>query len=124
LVDEMRQIRDRASPGTRCLEIACGSGWTMNAIRGAGFDYTGLDFSETALTIAMRRHPTGRFLNMAIDDLDLLGPRSFEFVYCSSMLEHLAEHNSALGRMMRWQAGTCSSCSMKGSARRPSTGFS
>jgi ubiquinone/menaquinone biosynthesis C-methylase UbiE len=49
----------------------------------------------------MRRHPEGKFFNMSISDADIFSSDSFDVVVSFSMLEHLAEYESALTHMVR-----------------------
>ncbi len=50
---------DRAGvgPGTRLLDIACGSGYAANVAAGRGAEVAGLDASEALITIARARTP-------------------------------------------------------------------
>lgn len=81
------------------LEVACGTGW--NAGNFPSFDYYGLDISETAISLAMRRQPERRFLNLGITDAKILKDASFDVVYNSSMLEHIGYMEAALIEMVR-----------------------
>jgi SAM-dependent methyltransferase len=98
---EMAEVRDREKLGDRLLEIACGSGHNIENLIGSGFDYVGCDISETAIALAMQKHPGGRFLNLAGADMSLLRDGCFDVVYCSAMLEHVGEHAELLSEMIR-----------------------
>jgi SAM-dependent methyltransferase len=54
---------DRAGvgPGTRLLDIACGSGYAASVAAGRGATVTGLDASEALIAIARARTPGGDF---------------------------------------------------------------
>jgi SAM-dependent methyltransferase len=54
---------DRAGvgPGTRLLDIACGSGYAAAVAAGRGAEVTGLDASEALIAIARARAPGGDF---------------------------------------------------------------
>lgn len=86
------------APGS-LLEVACGTGW--NTANFAAFDYHGLDVSETALSLAMRKHPERKFINLGIADVSILRDQSFDVVYNSSMLEHIGYMETALLNMIR-----------------------
>lgn len=85
----------------RLLEIACGSGWNAQSFLKGGFDYWGLDLSENAIAVAMRRYPSQRFINCDIRDTDVLSDGAFEYVFCASMLEHLEDYETALKNLIR-----------------------
>ena len=55
---------DRAgvSPGTRLLDIACGSGYAASVAAGRGAEVAGLDASEALIAIARARTPGADFL--------------------------------------------------------------
>jgi SAM-dependent methyltransferase len=54
---------DRAGvgPGTRLLDIACGSGYAASVAAGRGATVAGLDASEALIAIARARTPSGDF---------------------------------------------------------------
>ena len=54
---------DRAAvgPGTRLLDIACGSGYAASVAAGRGATVAGLDASETLIAIARARTPSADF---------------------------------------------------------------
>ena len=53
---------DRAGvgPGTRLLDIACGSGYAASVAAGRGATVAGLDASEALIAIARARTPSAR----------------------------------------------------------------
>lgn len=83
------------------LEIACGTGWNVNAFVRAGFDYYGWDISETALARAMNKYPSVRFFNLGVNEGFMFRDQAFDVVYNSSMLEHIGFWDRALLEMIR-----------------------
>ena len=83
------------------LEVASGTGWNTAALRGSGFDYWALDISETALAVLLRRFPNVRVINCEIGETGFIADGAFDVVFCSSMLEHLADHAAALRQLVR-----------------------
>ena len=51
----------QVGPGTRLLDIACGSGYAANVAAGRGAEVCGLDASEALIAIARARTPAGDF---------------------------------------------------------------
>ncbi|MES2907218.1 MAG: class I SAM-dependent methyltransferase [Pseudomonadota bacterium] len=100
LIAELKaQISGSAKP--RLLEVACGSGWNTQGLHDAGFDYWGLDLSENAIAVAMRRYPSLRFINCDVRDTTVLADGAFNYVFCASMLEHIGDFQTALKNLIR-----------------------
>ena len=53
--------RAQVGPGTRLLDIACGSGYAASVAAGRGAEVSGLDTSEALIAIARTRTPAGNF---------------------------------------------------------------
>jgi SAM-dependent methyltransferase len=53
--------RARVGPGTRLLDIACGSGYAASVAAGRGAQVCGLDASQALIAIARARTPAGDF---------------------------------------------------------------
>ena len=51
----------QVGPGTRLLDIACGSGYAASVAAGRGAQVSGLDASEALIAIARARTPAGDF---------------------------------------------------------------
>ena len=60
-------------PGARVLELACGQGYHVDAMRRMGFDVTGIDLSAAGIEFAQRTFPQSRFMH-----LDAAAPLPFE----------------------------------------------
>jgi len=101
VISEMAAIRDAEGLSNKVLEIACGTGWNIANFLDLKFDYYGLDISETAIAIAMRKFPAAKFFNLPTADLSLIAEGSFDLVYCASILEHLSEYAEPIAQMMR-----------------------
>jgi SAM-dependent methyltransferase len=75
-------LRFYVPPGTRVLEIGCGSGELLAALEPS--EGVGVDVSEALLERARERHPNLRFVHAAGEQLDL--GRSFDYVVLSDLL--------------------------------------
>jgi SAM-dependent methyltransferase len=60
-VNDVLFDRARVGPGTRLLDIACGSGYAANVAAGRGAEVCGLDASAALIAIARARTPAGDF---------------------------------------------------------------
>ena len=70
LFDELLDLTG-VGPGTRLLDIACGSGYAAALAAARGADVTGVDITPALLVIARERTPTGTFLEGEMDALPL-----------------------------------------------------
>lgn len=80
-----------ARPGERVLDLGCGAGRFVAALRAAGADPVGVEVTEAALERARRVAP-GADLRRAEPDGSLpLAHGSVDLVWCSEVLEHVAD---------------------------------
>ena len=90
-----------ARPGERVLDLGCGSGRFVAALRDAGAEPVGVEIAEAALERARAVAPGA--------DLRLLGPDgslplehgSVDLVWCSEVLEHVADGVQLLHEVRR-----------------------
>jgi SAM-dependent methyltransferase len=80
-----------ARPGERVLDLGCGAGRFVAALRDAGADPVGAEIAEAALERARRNAP-GADLRLLEPDGSLpLEHGSVDLVWCSEVLEHVAD---------------------------------
>lgn len=90
--------------GSRVLEVGCGNGKTLSALREMGCEVVGMDFSEEAIKQCARLVPgidvrQGDLLDMPFED------GSFDIVVMSHVLEHVLPEDmdravSEVGRVL------------------------
>jgi 2-polyprenyl-3-methyl-5-hydroxy-6-metoxy-1,4-benzoquinol methylase len=110
LLFAVENARGGAADG-RFLEVGCGEGWLLAAAQAAGFEVSGLDFSDDGLK---RFHPellASASFGDAFEDLERLidaGAR-FDVVALEHVLEHVLEPERLLRRLPRLIApgGVC-----------------
>jgi SAM-dependent methyltransferase len=85
------------SPGTRLLDIACGSGYAAHMAAGLGATVTGLDITPELLEIAAERIPLGRFVLAGMDALPF-PEASFDVVTAFSALQFADDPETAVRR--------------------------
>jgi ubiquinone/menaquinone biosynthesis C-methylase UbiE len=78
-------------PGDRVLDIGCGAGEFTAALSEAGATAVGLDVAEAALRRARARHPGLDFRLTPFDGPLALEDNSFELVWASEVIEHIAD---------------------------------
>ncbi len=90
--------------GKRVLEAGCGIGTDGARFAAAGADYTGLDFSATALQLARRRFDlerlSGRFLAGSVTKLPFR-EGSFDLVFSHGVIHHVDDTKGALQEFSR-----------------------
>ncbi len=93
------RLLPRIPPAARVLDLGCGHGAVLRALRGQGFHgrYIGLDFSPALLTLAQpaaREAPTEADFRFLPRDLTAAGweeglPAPFDFVLAFAVLHHI-----------------------------------
>jgi SAM-dependent methyltransferase len=90
-----------ARPGERVLDLGCGAGRFVAALREAGAEAVGVEIAEAALERARRNAP-GADLRLVEPDGSLpFEHASFDLVWCSEVLEHVADTAQALLEVRR-----------------------
>jgi SAM-dependent methyltransferase len=90
-----------ARAGERVLDLGCGAGRFVAALRDHGADPVGVDVADGALERARRNVP-GADLRRLEDDGSLpLGHGSVDLVWCSEVLEHVADTDGLLLEVRR-----------------------
>ena len=80
-----------ARPGDRVLDLGCGAGRFVAALREAGAEPIGVELAEAALERARANVP-GADLRLVEDDGSLpLEHASVDLVWCSEVLEHIPD---------------------------------
>lgn len=86
--------------GQRVLDVACGTGVWLIAVRQRGAQTVGVDVSQRAITIGRSRMPGGAFYVGVAESLPFADKR-FDLVSCLGSLEHFLDVRSALLEMIR-----------------------
>jgi SAM-dependent methyltransferase len=80
-----------ARPGERVLDLGCGAGRFVAALRDAGADPVGVELAEAALERARRNAPGADLRLLGADGSLPLEHASVDVVWCSEVLEHVAD---------------------------------
>ena len=84
-------LLSEAEPGERVLDLGCGAGRFVAALRDAGADAVGVEIAEAALSRARVVAPGGDFRLLEDDGSIPLEHGSVDLVWCSEVLEHVAD---------------------------------
>jgi SAM-dependent methyltransferase len=80
-----------ARAGQRVLDLGCGAGRFVVALRDAGADPVGVELAEAALERARRNAPGADLRLLDADGSLPLEHASVDLVWCSEVLEHVAD---------------------------------
>src|SRR5215212_3259627 len=78
-------------PGERVLDLGCGAGRFLAAMRDAGADPVGVELAEGALERARRNVPAAELHALTADGSVPLEDSSVDLVWCSEVLEHVPD---------------------------------
>jgi SAM-dependent methyltransferase len=101
---ERRIARKRGADDLRILEAGCGARWTLR-LEGIPYKLTAVDIDKKALE--ERKTRVRDVDEILVGDLrtgSLFAPASFDVIYNSFVLEHIAGAETVLDNFMRWLA--------------------
>jgi len=86
---QRQYLKDRPAPGRRLLDVGCGTGAFLAAARRAGYDVTGIDFSQEFIRLARSRFHLDSVRACSLEDFAQQTPAgSFDVVTFFEVLEH------------------------------------
>jgi ubiquinone/menaquinone biosynthesis C-methylase UbiE len=94
-------LRDQVRAGDRALDLGSGAGDFTAALVQAGAAAVGVDVAQAALERARARHPTLDFRLVPIDGPLPFEDNSFELVWASEVIEHVADTAQWLSEVRR-----------------------
>lgn len=86
---EIRKISDSIKDGERVLDIGCGNGRLLEALKDKKIEYLGIDQSENLIKLAQDNYPDYRFKVGDILDLGTTRDHNFDYIYCLALFHHL-----------------------------------
>lgn len=87
--------------GDRALDLGCGDGAFTAAMAAAGADPVGAEVAEAALARARKRHPELEFALVPIERPLPFPDASFDLVWASEVIEHVADTARWLSEVRR-----------------------
>jgi len=92
----------KIKPYDKVLDVGCGTGHFLARLeKEFGIKGTGIDFSSNSIKLAKKREKKN--LKFFITEAEELGfkNKSFDYVFCFDVLEHIENQNKALQEMVR-----------------------
>jgi SAM-dependent methyltransferase len=89
-----------ARPGTRLLDVSCGTGFLLRAAAARGIRGTGVDLSDEAIRVAKQTAPGATLAVGSGEALSLRGA-AFDYVTCLGSLEHFLDMGKGLEELRR-----------------------
>jgi ubiquinone/menaquinone biosynthesis C-methylase UbiE len=93
--------RANVCPGDRVLDLGCGDGALTGVLADAAGTVVGVDVAEAALRRARARHPALTFALAPIDGALPFDDGSFDVVWASEVIEHVADTARWLSEVRR-----------------------
>jgi len=99
----LKKVLDRLPPGSSVLDLGCGSGVPADIEISKEHQVTGVDISQTQISLARQNNPAGNYLHGDAGSVEF-GASSFDAVVSFYTLEHIPreEHETILRRIHQW----------------------
>ncbi|MBU4257135.1 class I SAM-dependent methyltransferase, partial [Patescibacteria group bacterium] len=88
---ELLQLTRDIKDGDKILDVGCGSGRLLEALKDKKINYLGVDTSEKLIKLAEERYKAAGFEFQVRDILELskIPEINFDYVFCVAVLHHL-----------------------------------
>ena len=86
---ELIELTKKIKPGDKILDIGCGNGRLLEAVKNKGVNYLGVDSSQTLIEHAKSLHPKNKFIVGDVLDLGRIPEMNFNYVFSVALFHHL-----------------------------------
>ncbi len=92
--EDRNHFQSLIKPNATLLDVGCGPGFDARFFCEKGFKDTGIDFSETMISLAARNAPSAKFIQTDIQHLDQIKIR-FDAIWSSFSFLHINQSDAA-----------------------------
>jgi 2-polyprenyl-3-methyl-5-hydroxy-6-metoxy-1,4-benzoquinol methylase len=96
-----RYLLEQMRPGDRVVDLGCGEGAFTSSIAQAGFAVVGIEVAQSAIERARTRHPGLDFRLAPVNGSLPLEDGSFNLVWATEVIEHIADTAPWLSEVRR-----------------------
>jgi len=86
---EIKEYAEKIKDGNSVLDLGCGNGRLIEALRDKKITYLGLDNSSALIKLAKINYPDKEFLVGDILSLENVSDNNFDFIFCLATLQHI-----------------------------------
>lgn len=86
---EIAKLAESVKDGDRVLDLGCGNGRLIEALKDKEIEYLGVDNSEELIKLARENYPNYKFIVSDILNLENVESQKFDYIFCLATLQHL-----------------------------------
>lgn len=89
---EIRTFAEKVKPGDNILDLGCGNGRLLEALKEKEIKYLGIDNSSELISLAKNNYPLQKFIvgdMLALDNINEVANSSYDFIFCLAALQHI-----------------------------------
>lgn len=90
---ELIKLTAMVKPGEKIMDVGCGNGRLLEALKDKKINYLGIDASEALINHAKSLHPDNKFIVGDILELGKIPEINFAYVFCLAVLHHIPGKN-------------------------------
>lgn len=89
LWNKIVKIAENIDKGAAVLDVGCGNGRLLEALKDRDVDYVGVDKNEKLINHARQQYPGYKFLRSDVLDLGAVPEFGFDYIFSIALLHHL-----------------------------------
>lgn len=101
---EIRKIASEVKENSSVLDVGCGNGRLLEALKDKPVVYLGVDNSEKLINFARQNYPGREFLVTDILKLNAISKGQFDEVFCLAVLQHIPSRELRLEALRQMSA--------------------